>query len=227
MTRLVDRLQGMTHIRFEDGKLLITTLGESSDVFLPVTGKQFLQVPKKDALDPIPTVELLAPNAEGQFIALGPRAMMTTMKRIPTWFAFAEIVLTAFVIVAMASIVAYAPFWILGGLSRRRRRPAERAMRIWPLLAVLSLAGIALPFMLAGDQINWRLGGLTGWSLTVFLATIAYAVASVASAIAVWRAKKDAVRGSVRVYSALVSIALLIATAYFFYWGMIGLRTWA
>jgi CubicO group peptidase (beta-lactamase class C family) len=227
MTRLVDRLQGMTHVRIEDGKLLVTGLGGSSDVFLPVTGKQFLQVPKKDAPDPIPTVELLAPNAEGQFIALGPRAMMTTMKRIPTWFAFAEIVLTAFVALAMASIVAYAPFWILGGLSERRRRPAERAMRIWPLLAVLSVAGFVLPIMLAGDEINWRLGALTGWSLTIFLATIAYAVASVASAIAVWQAKKDEVRGSVRVYSALVSIALLIAAAYFFYWGIIGLRTWA
>jgi cation transport ATPase len=127
----------------------------------------------------------------------------------------------------MGSIVAYAPFWILGGLSRSRRRRAERAMRIWPLLAVLSLAGFVLPIMLAGDQINWRLGGLTAWSLTIFLATIAYAVASVASAIAVWRAKKDAVRSSVRVYSALVSIALLSALAYFVYWGIIGLRTWA
>ena len=29
----------------------------------------------------------------------------------------------------MVAILLYAPFWILGGLSKRRRRPAERGMR--------------------------------------------------------------------------------------------------
>ena len=37
------------------------------------------------------------------------------------------------------SILLYAPFWTLGGLSRKRRRPVERAARLWPLIAVLSL----------------------------------------------------------------------------------------
>jgi hypothetical protein len=35
------------------------------------------------------------------------------------------------------------------------------------------------------------------------------------------------VRRWVRIYSIAVSIALLIATAYFIYFGIIGLRTWA
>ena len=32
---------------------------------------------------------------------------------------------------------------------------------------------------------------------------------------------------TVRFYSTVVTIALLITTAYFAYWGIIGLRTWA
>jgi len=35
------------------------------------------------------------------------------------------------------------------------------------------------------------------------------------------------VRSSVRRFSIVVSVALLIAAAYLTYWGIIGLRTWA
>ena len=33
-------------------------------------------------------------------------------------------------------------------------------------------------------------------------------------------------RPRVRIYSTIVTVALMIATAYFTYWGIIGLRTW-
>jgi hypothetical protein len=35
------------------------------------------------------------------------------------------------------------------------------------------------------------------------------------------------VRPAVRRFSTIVTVALLVALAYFAYWGMIGLRTWA
>ena len=57
--------------------------------------------------------------------------------------------------------------------------------------------------------------------------TIAFALASVASAMVLWRAPKHEVRTSVRVYSILVTVALLMATFYLAYWGVIGWRTWA
>lgn len=59
------------------------------------------------------------------------------------------------------------------------------------------------------------------------LPTIAFAVASVASAIAVWRAPAEGVRSGVHRYSMIVTLALLIALAYLACWGLIGLRTWA
>ena len=71
------------------------------------------------------------------------------------------------------------------------------------------------------------MGNLTGWSVAFFLGTVAYAVASVAGAIALWRAPKQEVRGWVRRFSTAVILALLIAAAYLAYWGVIGLRTWA
>ena len=68
-------------------------------------------------------------------------------------------------------------------------------------MAVLSLIAIVVIFILCGDDLIARLGNLTAWSAAFFLATIAFAVAAVASAIALWRAPAEAVRRGVRRYS--------------------------
>jgi len=224
MIHFFQRLIGMARIHFESGELLITSLGKRNETFLPVTGMQFRYIPKKELPEPIATVALLTPNSEGRFVELGPGA---TMKHIPAWFAISEIVLTAFVALAMVSILAYAPFWILGGLSEKRRRPAEREVRLWPLVTVLSAVGFVIIVGLSGDELILRMGNLTQWSVGLFLATIIYAAASLGSAVGVWRSFGKEVRDSVRTYSMVVTMALLIATAYLAYWGIIGLRTWA
>ena len=148
------------------------------------------------------------------------------MKRIPGWFAISEIVLTAFVLLSVIAIVIYAPFWILGGLSRRRRRPAERALRVWPLIAVLSLIAFVMIFILSGDDLIERLGNLTPWSFGLFTMTLVFAIAVLASLISVLRAGGE-VRRVFRRFSIVVTTALVIAAAYLAYWGIIGLRTWA
>jgi CubicO group peptidase (beta-lactamase class C family) len=224
LTDFIERLAGLSLFRFADGKLLITNLGGWNDTFLPTAGAQFRNVPKKEGPEPVATLILLAPKSEGLFIQAGAG---TTLKRIPTGLAILEIALTVFVVLSILSILLYAPFWILGGLSKKRRRPAERALRIWPLLAVLSLVVFVIIFIVCSDDLITRMGNLTVWSGLIFLTTIAFAVASVASAIAVWRAPAEGVRSGVRRHSIIVTLALLIALAYLAYWGLIGLRTWA
>jgi hypothetical protein len=171
----------------------------------------------------VSTLALLAPKNDGRFIQVG----WDTMKHVPAWFAIGEILLTAWFLLAVASILVYAPFWLLGGLSRKRRRPAERAVRLWPLLAALSLVACVAILNLASDDLIARMGNVTRWSVAFFLATMTYAVASVASAFALWWNPKHDVRSGVRGYSIAVTPALLIGAAYLAYWGMIGLRTWA
>jgi hypothetical protein len=139
--------------------------------------------------------------------------------------AIAEIVWTTAVTLVVVSVLIYAPFWLLGGLSRKRRRPQERAIRWWPLIAVLSLAVMVLIVIVSNSDAVNRLGNLTVWSAGVFVCTILFAVTSLASAVSVWRARN--VRKWVRRYSVAVTLALIIATVYLSYWGVIGLRTWA
>ena len=227
LMHFLERLAGISWVHFKDGNLLFTSLEGWNETYLPVTGALFRQVPKKNPPEPVASLELLTPNEEGRFIQAGTE--FTTMKRIPAWMAIGEIVLTVFVVLSIVSILAYGPFWILGGLSKKRRRPAERGMRIWPLMAVLSLITfVGVIVMCSDDPEHWivRLGNLTGWSAAVFLATLAFAFASLGSAIALSRAPAEGVRRGVRRFSMIITVALLIATAYLAYWGIIGVRFW-
>jgi len=202
----------------------MTGLRSQNDEYLPVTGRQFRHVPKKDLPSPVATLDLLGVNPEGRFVQDGLEG--TTMKQISVWFAISEIVLEAFVLLSVIAIVIYAPFWILSGLSRRRRRPAERAMRGWPLIAVLSLVAFVVIFILSSDDLIERMGNLTPWSFGLFEMTLVFAIAVLASLISVSRAGGEVRRG-VRRFSIVVTTALVIAAAYLAYWGIIGLRTWA
>jgi CubicO group peptidase (beta-lactamase class C family) len=214
---------GLHRAQFEHGNLVFSNLtGKIDESFAPVSGEQFRYLPKKGPAEPIATAALLTPNAEGRFVEIG-----GTWKRVPTWFAITEIVLAVWFLLALISILLYAPFWIFGGLIKTRRRPAERAMRVWPLIAVLSsLASFGL-LILAGNDPIARLGNITIWSFGLFLTTLAFGVASLASAVVLWRARKQEIRKSVRWFSIAVTSGLLIVAAYFAYWGVIGIRTWA
>jgi len=223
ITHFLERLLGLSHVDFADGKLYISSVIERNETFLPVTEKQFRHMPKKDPPYPVPTLELLSVNPDGRFI----QTEQATMKRISTWMALGEILATAFVLLSIIAIMVYAPFWIVAGISKRRRRPAERPLRLWPLLAVLSLFAIVGIFVVCADDLIERMGNLTIWSGVLWAMTLVFAVTSIASAFYSWQRRVQGVRRGVRRCAIVVSLALLIATAYLAYWGIIGLRTWA
>ena len=220
LIRFLDRLAGLSRVHFNDGKMLVSSLN-GTNTFIPVSGHLFRYVGKDDPPEPAASAALLTPNSEGRFIHAG-----GTLKRIPTWFALFEIALTAFVVVAMISILLYAPVWIIGGFFKKRRRPTERPMRLWALLAMLCLIAFVAIFIVCSSDIISRFGNVTIWSLAIFASTLLFALTSLIAAWTAWRSRAEGVRRGVRIYSMIVSAALVIATIYLAYWGIIGLRTW-
>jgi CubicO group peptidase (beta-lactamase class C family) len=222
MTHFMANLLGLQRVRFADNKLLLTSLGQIDQPFIPVSDTQFRYLPKQGAAEPVATAMLMRPNAEGRFVYLG-----GTMQKISAVGAWARILLTLWFLLALAAILLYAPFWAIGGLIKKRRRPQERAMRLWPLIALLSLVLFATLVQLAGADAIQRLGHMTVYSWGICLSTVLFAVASLASAVSLWRARKREIRGFTRWHALLVTLALLIATLYLALWGVIGIRTWA
>ena len=228
----LERLIGMSYVHFDDNKLLINSLNKKIATFLPVSDTEFLYVPRNEFQDTAPTLKLLTPKTEGEFIqinwGLRNASINATLKRLPTWLAIFEIAITVFVLLAFISILVYAPFWILQGLNNKEIYPVERSILLWPLVDALSLMCIIVICMLCNfDIVISRLGNLTVWSFSLFLATIVFAFASFVSIIVLWRAPKNEIRKIIFIYSTIITIALLISTAYLAYWGIIGLRTWA
>jgi len=224
LTHFLERLVGLSRVRFENGQLISSGLFRLHEVHIPVAGMQFRSEHKDEPPDPIATLTLLTPNAEGRFIQA---SMQATRKKIPAWLALGEILAVVFVILSILAIVLYAPFWMIGGLIRSRRRPAERAMRWWPLVAVLSLVAFVVIIILSDAELIERLGNFTVWSAALWAVTLLFAVASLVSFLAALWGTNDAVRPGVRRFSLIVSTALLIAAVYLAYWGIIGVRTWA
>lgn len=221
MTHFVERLGGLSHIGFANGRMAVRALnGEAT--FLPVSGRFFRYLPKDGPAEPVASAVLITPNPDGMFVQAG-----TVFKRIPTWLAVAEIVLTLFVLLSIVAILVYAPVWAIGGLIPRRRRPAERAMRLYPLIAVLSLVALVVVFLASSSDLLTRLGHFSVYSALVWLCTVLFALATLMSVWSAFGAHGGGTRRWVRWFSATVSAALLVAALYLAFWGVIGLRTWA
>ncbi len=224
LTHFLGRLVRLTRFRLEDGKMISSALGSWRQVYIPVEGAQFRFENKEAPPEPVAILELLAPNPEGRFIQTDSQ---TTMRRIPGWFAIGEILVAGCVVLSILSIVVYAPFWMIGGLRRGRRRPAERAMRWWPLIAVFSLVAFVVIFILCSEDLMERLGNFTVWSVALWVVSLVFGLASLVSFLVALRGSSEGVRPGVRRFSRIVSTALLIAAAYLTYWGIVGIRTWA
>lgn len=218
----LERLGGLNHVAFPGGTMTISNLS-GAQKFVPVTGRFFRYVPKSGPPEPVATAALLSPNSDGVFIQAG-----TTLKRLPGWLACLQIALTSAVLIAMFSILLYAPFWMIGGLKASRRRPAERLLRWYPLIAVSCALGVVLLFVGSGGDPIDRLGNPSFWSIGICVCTLGFAGSVLMSVWAVIvTASSPIVRQSVWWFSAMVSGALLVAAGYLAYWGVIGIRTWA
>ena len=53
-----------------------------------------------------------------------------------------------------------------------------------------------------------------------------WAVSSLLSAVALWRARKQQIRTGIRYFSFAVTLTLLMIATYLAYYGGIGVRTW-
>jgi hypothetical protein len=133
-------------------------------------------------------------------------------------------------VLAMMSTVVYALFWVPMHIYKRLRDHDNRsqypAMRVVPLLAVISLiAGIA--GIVVARQTILQLGQKTPANVAFSLLTWVFAGLSALSLFTSYRSFSKPVTGVARAYAVMVSAACFGMTLYLGYWGLIGLRLWA
>jgi len=222
MTYFIERIAGLARISLQGQTLVLTPLQGSPRTYVPVTDRLWREVKQ-----PMATLALISDARDGRFVQAGGPMFAI----VPAWEAWSEIGGAAVAALLLATSVLYAVYWIPALLLRRLRPlPGGRlylSVRALPLIAILMLLATAGVFTLAGDDSIDRLGHVTAWSVSIFVLTILFAVASLAALIQAWRARHWAVRHGVWIHSLLVAAACTAVAIYLASWGMIGVRTWA
>jgi hypothetical protein len=208
-----------TWVRVVNGKLQCSALfGKSHELLLPVGKNLFRGEEEPEA------TAVFFPDAIGRmvFVRSGEDEEPYAERVFPMWM-FTRLALLAGCAVMMASSLLYAMvcgfLWIFGELIGVK----HLRVRVVPMIAVLTLLGVAYAFKNAADDI----GALNLWSFLVFVGTIAFAVLSLVSLALAVSVPRTEIHKGVRIYSLLISMACCIVTIFFSAWHLIGLRLWA
>jgi hypothetical protein len=167
---------------------------------------------------------LVTPQPDGRFIGFG--SFEGTLKQVSLWQVVLEFLGTVWFVVAIAVILLYAPFWLIGRWVRGAR-PMDRSLRTAGVVAALSLLAFIGSFVVATDDLLANLGHPTPVSVTLCLSTWMFALATLALTYFAFGKSSLTARRWVRLAGRFCAVGLLLGTGYLGYWGVIGLRTWA
>ncbi|MFN7997687.1 MAG: serine hydrolase domain-containing protein [Bryobacteraceae bacterium] len=222
LTYFIDRITGLAHISLSESKLKIAPIQGPAKSYVPVTDRLW-----RSEKRPVPTLALITDLRDGRFV----QADGTMYRIIPAWKALGQVGAAALILFLLATSLVFALYWVVA-LVFRRLRPLRGArlylsVRILPLLAVLALLAAAAILAAGGDDNALRLGNMTPASLAICGLTIWFGILSPLALWQTWRARAWPIRRAVWIHSILVSAACTVLAGYLFYWGVIGLRTWA
>ena len=218
----VERLLGLTRVNVAEGTLTMAGLTGPQRHYVPVEGRT-LRRHDADAEEPVASLALVTPKAEGRFIASG---TVGTLKQVSVWQVVASLGGLGWFALSLVSTLLYGLGGLAGGLFGRRR-PQDQSMRLWLLGAAVSLTGAAVILMTGAGDLLTHFGECTAWSMALCGLTLLYAVTTLG---AVWQAfgmNHPRARGWVRAYARVASIGFLIALVYLAAYGVIGIRTWS
>ena len=215
-THFLVRLVAMAHAEADDDGLRVKSLFRKlRGAYVPVTPTLY-----RRPRDPVASVALLPDGPEGRII----QTTGATLKAIPTWMAWTQIVVVALGIVVLITTPLFALVWIPRKLAGRMKAVKHLSARLWPLLAVLALAGAGVVYW-RGDDTDLGHRGLRSVAFTA--CTVFFAVFSVGSLIHVARVPRGEVNPAAHLHTWLSAVVLTVATLYLLYWGVIGIRLWA
>ena len=215
----LDRIFGIQKIWYEEDKLMRKSLlgGEASS-YLPVSPTLF-----KSVKTGVTSLSYVVDPLAGPVI----HSTRTVLKPVSAVRVFGQ--LSVAVLWAL-SIILSILFLLIWGVRRLRGKippgPAIR-IRIWPLFAGLSVIVFASAFMLGFKDPFTTLGAPTAISVTIMLATIAFAAFTFAGVYAAVVYRSANINRAAYWFSALSSGVHLLVVLYLLSFGVIGMMTWA
>jgi CubicO group peptidase (beta-lactamase class C family) len=224
MFRFLERLMGLTRLEVQGNVLVMSPLLGGEQQHYVSAGGRTLRRTDTGHAEPVATLALLTPQPDGLFIGSGGAA--GTMRQLPTWIVMAELLGMAWFALAIAAIVLYAPFWLVGRWVRGPR-PVDRTLRVAGLLPVLSLLGAVAFVALGTGDVLTNFGAASVFSIGLCVATWLLAASTLAFVYLAFFGSSNAARSVVRWHGRFCAVGLLLGVAYLGYWGIIGVQSWA
>ncbi|NOX69985.1 MAG: serine hydrolase [Gammaproteobacteria bacterium] len=222
--RGISILSSTKRIRQDDGKLIISSLFGEDEAWSPVSENLFIK--GENALASLAFVE----TERGEKLAqeLGP---LGSIKKISSFYAISRWVLTAGVLILMLSSCLFAVVWGVRKLLGRLPHVHYLRVRALPLLTTLSFIGSVL-FLAVGINSPAGVPGLgvmNIWTVGYWLLSWLFALLAIISFLTVWqyRSRINDIGKAVWVHSLMVAVATILTTAFFTWYGILGLRPWA
>lgn len=149
------------------------------------------------------------------------------MKPVSSLVVYGQLGIAVLWALMIASSLIYAVVW--GARKWRGKVPggATIRVRVWPLLASLSIVMFVGLFMLGMAEPFSMLGKPTFYSVGVMLSSIAFAVFAVLSARAAIKERHGQMNRVNYWHSAIASMTHSVVALYLLWFGVIGLMTWA
>jgi len=215
----LDRVLGAQKIWFEDGKLMRKSLLDTDiSAYIAVSPALY----QSDETGLVSLTSVLDPLL-GSVVHSG----STVLKPASAMAIYGQLGITALWGLSIALSILFVLVW---GVRRLRGRisagPAIR-VRVWPLLAGLSILFFVWMFSLGMDDPFTILAAPTPVSVAIMLATIVFAVFAAAGVHAAISYRQADINRVAYWFSAVSSSLHLIVALYLLSFGIIGMMTWA
>ncbi|MGB6497310.1 MAG: serine hydrolase domain-containing protein [Candidatus Acidiferrum sp.] len=214
-----EELSGGLRVRLINGQLTHSGLFGNPVVLVPV-GKNLFRGEK----DPEATCAFF-PDSDGEmvFSGQGLEGFSYGVRSGILW-PYARIALLLLCVVLMATSLLFAVVWILRKLFGAMKSVQHLSVRVLPLLATLSLMGLAFCFTKLGGADT---GKFTIWTAGLFSLSILFPLLSLYGLWLAVRVPKNEINAGTRIHSLLVSLACCTVALFVASWHLIGLRLWA
>ncbi len=206
--------------------------GNSITLKWPLNGKQdkFYPVSKtllRKADSPKASLALVNIPDIGKAIQLG---VSGTFKKTPASIIWLQCIITLLWFLSLMTSIGFALVWIPRYLLKKIPDNEPISLRLWPLLAALTLVCCLFVVLLSGRQgvLSFVANCATKniWSLSLYWLTWIYALTCIISAWNVVARYHQPTPKLVYWHSSLCTSIHLIVTIYFIYWDVIGLKVW-
>jgi CubicO group peptidase (beta-lactamase class C family) len=219
IARFIDQPLGVVKLWFEENQLKVKPLLGGEARSYAAAGNDLYLDMETGAV----TVSRVEDPLDGTVVHTGTRVM----KPLSPIIAYGQLTIAALWGLSIAISIPYALVWIVRRL--RRKIPSGPAIRIrvWPLLAGLSVIAFLTLFSVGMKDPFVTLGQPTSISIGIMFMTIAFALFAVLGLITAIRERGTKMNRVNYWYTTTSSALHCIVVTYLAWFGIIGLATWA